>query len=228
MNLGYVLGVHAPGRTDAVDGPIAAHHLLVAHALAAEGVRAISDAEVSVTLNFAPTVQTTDRPETEAELRHAIQNQWYVEPLSGRGYPPELAEQMQWDQGEVLDGDLALVSEPVDVLGVSCDEGLPSSLGPTLQWLDEHYSFPSYLVVGSGLATTDEATNKGRIADFDRIEHVHTQLIGLHAAIKRGSTVEGYLVRSLLDGFEWNEGSTSSSRRLTHHRGARLPFPAGC
>ena len=55
--LGYHVGVHAPGRQDVREAVCAAHHLLVAHGLGTEAIRAARpDSRIGLVLNVAPVI----------------------------------------------------------------------------------------------------------------------------------------------------------------------------
>ncbi len=120
--LGYVLGLHAPGRAEPEVGPAVAHHLLVGHALATERIRGVaSDARVGIVLNMDPMQPASLHPAdvAEARLSDALMNRWYADPLAGKGYPDEGLRFLGWDQAEVADGDLELIAGSVDRLGIN-------------------------------------------------------------------------------------------------------------
>ncbi|MDY7102475.1 MAG: GH1 family beta-glucosidase [Actinomycetota bacterium] len=120
--LGHFHGMHAPGRHSLPEALAAGHHVLVAHALGVDAIRAArSDAEVGIVLNFTPQRPASDDPDdvAAAELSDAIENRWYLDPLAGRGYPQEAAGRLGWDMTEVLDGDLERIARPIDFLGVN-------------------------------------------------------------------------------------------------------------
>lgn len=123
--LSYSLGHHAPGHTDRVEGLVAAHHLMLAHGTAVPVIReSCPGAEVSITLN--PTqVYGPDNP-TEADLdavRRADNalNGIFFSPLFHGAYPESLLEDTAaiTDHGYIHDGDLEVMSAPLDNLGVN-------------------------------------------------------------------------------------------------------------
>jgi beta-glucosidase len=122
--LGYSAGVHAPGRREGGAGHVAAHHLLLAHGLAAARLHEAGVDDVGIVLNLAPfwpedpddaqLVAVTDQVD-------AVRNRVWLGPLVEGRYDdgllavaPELA-----DPGVVRDGDLALVRGSADWLGVN-------------------------------------------------------------------------------------------------------------
>ncbi len=120
--LGYVLGLHAPGRAEPAVGPAVAHHLLVAHGLALERIRAACPrARVGIVLNLDPMEPRSLHPAdvAEARLHDASMNRWYLDPISGRDYPREVTELLEWDRREVRPGDMEIIATPIDRLGVN-------------------------------------------------------------------------------------------------------------
>lgn len=232
-NLGYVTGEHAPGHTSMTEGFAASHHLLLAHGLAGQRIRAAAPhARLAIVLNFTPLYPATDLMTDMEHVRHAtaIENRWYADPLDGQGYPAPTADRYGWDQAEVHDGDLDLISAPIDLLGinyytrriVSADDSFeppegvprntmgweihPPSLGRLLRELRDRYSFPSYFITENGAPMPDTVRVDGRIEDDDRLAYIRDHLAQVHGAIADGCPVEGYLVWSLMDNFEWAWG----------------------
>ncbi len=123
--LGYSSGVHAPGRTEPAASLAAAHHLLLGHGLAAQSLRAElpATAQLSLTLN-----QTSVRPATgaTADLRavekvDGLMTRLFLDPLLRGRYPADVQAFTSHltDWAFVRDGDLELVSAPIDAIGVN-------------------------------------------------------------------------------------------------------------
>jgi beta-glucosidase len=123
--LGYASGVHAPGYTDNAAALAAAHHLNLAHGRAVSALRSVTPAgtDMSVTLNLAQVYAASDSPEDAIAARHvdAISNRIFLEPMLRGSYPSDLIEGTSHltDWSFVLDGDLAAINQPLDVLGVN-------------------------------------------------------------------------------------------------------------
>ncbi|HEU0040853.1 MAG TPA: GH1 family beta-glucosidase [Jiangellaceae bacterium] len=123
--LGYASGEHAPGRTDPVAAVAAAHHLMLAHGLGVEALRAaLPDATVGVTLNFAP-ISPAD-PGSAADVEAArridgLQNRLFLGAVAHGAYPVDVAADLDRYglADHVLDGDLAVIGTPIDLLGVN-------------------------------------------------------------------------------------------------------------
>lgn len=234
---GYVTGEHAPGRTSLSDGLAAAHHLMLGHGLAGEKIREHApDARLAIVLNFTPVEPASDDPKdmASAQMVDDYENRWYINPLAGRPYPERTVGALQWDQAEVLDGDIDIISAPIDLLGVNYytrqiinearDVELPDSapqntmgwevhppsLGRLLRWLRDDFDFPSLMITENGCPMPDQLRHddapNGQILDEDRLRFVRDHLTEVHKAIADGCPVEGYLVWSLFDNFEWAWG----------------------
>ena len=134
---GYRNGSHAPGRTEPDAALATAHHLLVAHALGVQAIRAgAPQAAAGIVLNFEPKHPATSHPlDLEAAaVAHDQFNRWYLDPIAGRGYPEAGARDWAWQRDEVLDGDMTMIATPLDFLGVNyyCREVVHSPLLPPL------------------------------------------------------------------------------------------------
>jgi beta-glucosidase len=122
--LGYGIGMHAPGRSDPQLSLRATHHLLLAHALGSQAVRAGSKAPVGITLNLAPQIPVSDHELDVAAAKRADGglNRMYLDPLFRGQYPEDIMEGLSslgLAMDAVHEGDMALISSPVDFLGVN-------------------------------------------------------------------------------------------------------------
>ncbi len=122
---GYVHGVMAPGRRDLAAGISAVHHLLLGHGLATQRMRAAAppDTEFGITLNMC-----TADPATDSELdREAARREdgtgvrIYLDPLVHGRYPADVVADLAERSIAlpVRDGDLEIISAPLDFLGVN-------------------------------------------------------------------------------------------------------------
>jgi beta-glucosidase len=121
-NLGYRLGVHAPGRTDSAAAAAATHHLLLGHGLAVSALRAElpGDSKVGITLNLTVVRPVSDKAKAVAEKIEAEQNRVYLDPVIAGAYPAEVVRPSLLPAPELVrDGDLATISAPIDFLGVN-------------------------------------------------------------------------------------------------------------
>ncbi len=121
--LGYGSGSHAPGLTDGAAALAAVHHLNLAHGLAVAALREVTSnhPQYSVTLNLhVPRGEEPTSPEAVRRVR-ALANEAFLGPMLQGAYPGDLLADTAsvTDWGFVRDGDLALVQQPIDVLGVN-------------------------------------------------------------------------------------------------------------
>ena len=122
--LGYSSGVHAPGRTEPASALAAVHHLNLAHGLAASAVRrAAPQATVALTLNLAWVRPASDSAPDAAAARRVdgLQNRVFLDPALRGTYPSDVLEDTAsvTDWSFVHDGDLTLIHQPLDALGLN-------------------------------------------------------------------------------------------------------------
>lgn len=133
--LSYTAGIHAPGRYSVTDGVLAAHHLMLGHGQAVRELRA-RDASLSlgITLNLtvAEPADPADAGDIDAARRIDGQfNRWFLDPIFRGSYPADIVEDIRAvDAGAVEaleaathDGDLAVIAQPLDALGVNYYHG---------------------------------------------------------------------------------------------------------
>jgi beta-glucosidase len=123
--LGYHEGRQAPGRQSLPDAMHAVHHLLLGHGLAARRMRAAArtPVELGITLNLATSTPATDSLADREATRRAdgLSARVYLDPLLRGRYPADVVDDLSARGIElpVADGDLAIIAEPIDVLGVN-------------------------------------------------------------------------------------------------------------
>jgi beta-glucosidase len=122
--LGYGAGLHAPGRTDHAAALTAAHHLLLAHGRAVEVLRATSPgSEIAIALN-AGAVRPYSGAQEDVDAARRIDgllNRLFFDPVLRGAYPADVQADTArvTDWSFVRDGDLEVISEPIDALGVN-------------------------------------------------------------------------------------------------------------
>ncbi|WP_404381098.1 beta-glucosidase [Knoellia locipacati] len=123
--LSYSLGHHAPGHTDPVEGLVSAHHLMLAHGTAVPVIREnCPGAEVSITLNPTQVYGPDDATEADLDAVRRADNALngvFFGPLFHAAYPETLLEDTAHltDHAHIHDGDLDVMSAPLDNLGVN-------------------------------------------------------------------------------------------------------------
>jgi beta-glucosidase len=122
--LGYGSGRHAPGIQDPASTFAAVHHLLLAHGLGAQALRAAGAQVVGITLNpssVLPLDPANAADVDAARIIDGLQNRIFLDPLLRGHYPADMLEHMSrfTDRAFIRDGDEAIINAPIDVLGVN-------------------------------------------------------------------------------------------------------------
>jgi beta-glucosidase len=186
--LGYGLGVHAPGLADMSLVPTVGHHVLLSHGLALPRLRAhtLPGTRLGITLNLTPAYAADDQPVTRAAVERAKrENRWFVDPLFRGTYPEGLFADLGAAPPPIQEGDMELISGPIDFLGVNnysrslyqaVEDGsrseqvdpvpgalytemhwevYPQGLKDILLWLHEEYAPQALIVAENGAAFAD-------------------------------------------------------------------------
>ena len=136
----------------------------------------------------------------------------------------------------VQDGDLELIAQPIDFLGINfyrpnvveaVDDGsvlefaevdqdaehtamgwpvVPSALTELLVRLDRDYGGVPFLITENGAAFHDRLDGGDVVEDEPRIAYLAGHIEAVQRAREQGVDVRGYYVWSLLDNFEWEHG----------------------
>lgn len=120
--LGYLMGVHAPGRKEAPAAYRAVHHLLLAHGLALQAYRERSlAAPIGITLNMVTPRPATTREHDRLAADRAMdrQTRMFLDPLLGKGYPERHLATLPEVSMPVENGDMELIAAPIDYLGAN-------------------------------------------------------------------------------------------------------------
>ena len=237
--LGYGLGEHAPGRQDAADALSAAHHVLLAHGLGMQAVRAAAPgARVGIANHVDQRVARSTHPaDTQAaELAHAVRNRWYFDPVFLGTYPENAVAHLGWDESAVLDGDLQLISSPMDHLGINYytrtiieDETIEDADRPeplvetelrrtTMGWEIYPQGLTDLLTrfnedydlpptyVTEGGVALSDQLVDGAVHDDERRDYLAQHFAAASDALAAGVPLSGYFIWSLMDNFEWAHG----------------------
>jgi len=123
--LGYANGHHAPGARDIGRAAAETHHLLLAHGEAVSVIRSAAPAaQVGISLNPAAIRPATDHEDDLAAARRVDgnHNRLFLDPLFRGSYPADMLEHYR-DRAPgftvVRDGDMEVISAPLDFLGVN-------------------------------------------------------------------------------------------------------------
>ena len=231
---GYLGGHHAPGLRDPAAAYLVAHHLQLAHGLAVRALRAQTDARIGPALNLHPCYPADDRPETAAatQLYDGYENRLYLDSILRGAYPQDVLDDLGPDSRMVRgirDGDLAIISSPVDLLAVQYytpyyvtgggdtelrwptseafwQQIFPDGMFDMLTRITRDYGPIPLTITENGLPCPDELGADGAVADPGRVEFLRDHFAAAHRAIEAGVPLESYHVWSLMDNFEWAEG----------------------
>jgi beta-glucosidase len=258
---GYANGVHAPGEALGFDALPAAHHQLLAHGLAVQGLRAADvRGRIGIQNAHTPVQPSTDRePDRDAaELFDLLHNRLFADPVLLGRYPDPAGvfETELRSLHEIEPEDLRTIHQPLDFYVLGYDQpsrvaaagiaqtggtngaavtrsrlpvqmqafrehpvtgfgrpNAPEHLPVALAELRDRYAEalpPVYLsLAGAGYPDTTDA--RGAVTDLARIDYLAEHLEAAVAAVAPGGAahgvaLEGVLIWSLLDSFEWEAG----------------------
>jgi beta-glucosidase len=123
MDGGYLFGKLAPGHRSLYEAPIVSHNVLRAHGAAVQAFRAsaASKNRIGIVVNIEPKYAASDSAEDLAATRRAdaYMNRQYLEPVMLGTYPEEMAEIWGDAWQEWPAGDMRLISEKVDFVGIN-------------------------------------------------------------------------------------------------------------
>jgi beta-glucosidase len=135
VDLGYLEGTHAPGRTSLLDFLRAAHVVNIAQA---EGFRALKaarpTARVGTVMNMSPCEPASESvaDKLAAERAHAITNTWFLEPVLLGRYPEALTFLPETAM-RIKAGDMEKIRVPLDFIGINLYYRTIASSPGTLQ-----------------------------------------------------------------------------------------------
>jgi len=231
--LGHKRGVFAPGLKDRAVAMQVSHHLLLSHGMALLALRSQGcSAKLGIVLNLSPMHPATNSPEdiAKAELEDGLLQRWYLDPLFKGHYPADVLDHLGADAPKVLAQDHRIIATPMDFLGVNyysrsvvsahgvwdvhasgrdvTDMGwevYPEGLTELLVRIHSEYCLPPIYVTENGGAFKDQIDG-GRVRDPLRRDYIARHIAAVAEAIAQGVRMEGYMVWSLMDNFEWASG----------------------
>jgi len=84
----------------------------------------------------------------------------------------------------------------------------PEGLHSQLIDLRDRYGNPPIYIAENGCAYDDRVGVDGVVHDMDRIDYFRVHLLAALRALRDGVSLRGYFLWTLLDDFEWTEGTT--------------------
>ncbi|WP_020375925.1 GH1 family beta-glucosidase [Sulfobacillus thermosulfidooxidans] len=234
---GHIQGHHAPGLKQPKVGRKVAHHLLLSHGLAVEAYRDMDKGRIGITLNLHPVYPASSREEdlTAQRLHDAFHNTWFLDPVFKGTYPDDLNEILPLHDEFIAEGDLNLIQQPLDFLGVNYYAPhrvrwnpddishaslviLPEEPITSMGWpvdakgltdllirIHQDYG-PIPIVITENGAAYEDVVEDGKIHDALRQHYLEMHWNALANSIEQGVPVQGYYVWSFLDNFEWALG----------------------
>ncbi|MEJ2029971.1 MAG: GH1 family beta-glucosidase [Maritimibacter sp.] len=119
--LSHFLGAHAPGLRDIRAAARAMHNVLLAHGSAMQVMRAKGMKNLGIAPNFEAIQPADDSAEAKAAAarEEALFNRWFIEAIFKGQYPEEALEGLAPHLPKGWQDDMALISQPIDWLGVN-------------------------------------------------------------------------------------------------------------
>lgn len=233
--IGFLAGEHAPGFKDQRMAYQVAHHLLVAHGLGVQAIRAAKpDVNAGIVLNLWMAEPASDTAEDVAAANRYWDEQetLFLDPLFKGHYPPAVYGMVGGNMPKIQDGDMALIAQKLDYVGINYYsrnvlaakgkvEKIEGSEYTEMGWeicapalrrmlvkINNEYNLPPIIITENGAAFKDEISADGKVHDPRRIEYLKNHFIQTRLAMLDGVDVRGYMVWSLMDNFEWGHGFT--------------------
>jgi len=236
--LSYFLGHHAPGLTDISATAKSVHNVLKAHGEAMMRMRAQSQQNRGIVLNFE-SLNPASQSEADLKATHrydAIMNRMFVQPVFSGSYPEPVLKTFEPHLPPNWQDDMAMISAPVDWLGVnyytcktviaepdtpwphlgfvSSDQPktqmgwdiYPQGLFETLFWLQQEFTGALPVFITENGMALDDSISGKAVEDTARVSFIDAHLAQLKKAIGLGVNIKGYFYWSLLDNFEWAFG----------------------
>lgn len=232
--LGHIGGQHAPGIHDLEAGAKAMHHVMLAHGLGIEALRAGGARNLGIVLNLEKAEPATSSNEDAqaARLWDGLFNRWYLAGVCLGEYPSDIATKLGSRLPDNWVPDLLSIGRRIDWLGINYytralmrhapgAEPIPVAKveGP-LEKTDLGWEFYPEGLTELLIRVSEEYTRRpiyitengmaetAGLDDERRIRFHAEHLKAVLAAKEAGVDVRGYFAWSLLDNFEWAEGYT--------------------
>ena len=231
--LGHESGIFAPGLKSQATAVQVSHHLLLSHGLTLRALREQGcTVPLGIVLNLSPTVPATAKVAdlAKARLEDGRLLRWYMDALFKKSYPQDVIDFLGVDAPHIQADDMEIIATPIDFLGVNYytrsvvsadgnwkpqDSGLPlndmdweiipEGLTQLLVRMHQDYPLPPIYITENGGAFPDPLQD-GKVNDEDRIAYIDQHIAAIGHARDYGVPVQGYMVWSLMDNFEWSSG----------------------
>ncbi len=121
VDLGYLIGTHAPGRKSLLDFLAATHVVNLAQGAAFRAVKSVrpnSRVGSALNMSWCEPASDSDDDKLAAERAHAMSNIWFLDPALRGRYPEALTFLPETAMG-VQSGDMEKVRAPLDFIGIN-------------------------------------------------------------------------------------------------------------
>lgn len=243
VGCGYFEGVHAPGYKLAKAELLrVGHNVLKAHGMAVKALRNGNGEKcrIGITGASCPAIPVSDSEEDIKAAENcyyasdydafAFSDAYWFDPVFKGKYPDWVYAFREINKPVITDGDLELICQPLDFLGLNIYNGkyvsqkdsilgnpqgfartlmgwpvTPEALywGPRLMF--ERYGKP-IMITENGMSCHDAVSLDGKVHDPDWVDYLHRYLREYRRAAEDGIQLDGYYVWSLTDNFEWGHG----------------------
>ncbi|MCP4603533.1 MAG: beta-glucosidase [Proteobacteria bacterium] len=140
--LGYMLGMHAPGKMNPWKYFKAVHHSMLGHGMAVRAIKAqSSNSKVGITLSLVP-VYPKNKSRLNmlaAEYADQAMNRLYLDPIFFGKYPKAFMRRSMFLTPKIKQGDMDIISTPIDFLGINNYSKVTVKFVP---WLLGFYFYP--------------------------------------------------------------------------------------
>ncbi len=236
--VGYSMGAFAPGRSDEKTARQALHNALLAHGRGLEAFRASGKpGEIGVVFDIWKRHPATTKPEDQAIADRDEDDgfRFFLDPVLTGDYSPRIRERLtaRGTMPHIDDGDLGLISAPIDYLGLNvysrvvvsaehynpkwwiADDKHPGGnfLDNGMEYYPKSVYDAAFMVKGDygyegPIFITENGAADGPhvsnpLDDQERIRYVEGFLEWIARAIEDGADIRGYYLWSLLDNYEW-------------------------
>lgn len=231
--LSHYEGHHAPGLRDIRAAARSMHHIQLAHGLAVARLRDGGHGDLGIVLNFTDVLPHGPDQDRAVARADAITNAWFIDSITNGTYPKAALEGLEPHLPDGWHGDMAVISAPIDWLGVNYYTRTNVSDDQTAAW-------PAYRTHDGDLPKTQMGweiypdglrrllvrmardyvgdlpiyvTENGMAwpehpahEDQTRIAYIASHIDAARQAIEAGVNLQGFFYWSLLDNFEWAFG----------------------
>lgn len=244
--LGYLIGMHAPGKKSVNKFLHAAHHTALSQAEGGRIVRKnVPNANVGTTFSCSDIDPLKEKPahQKAAARVDAMLNRFFIEPSLGMGYPVDTLHGFKGIKRAMLPGDEEKLKFDFDFIGIQnyTRELVKYSWFPPIMWawqipankrkvpgieitdmnwevypegiynvLKKFAAYPGVkkiYVTENGAAFQDNMVEGNFVHDDKRVKYYQDYLGQVLRAKKEGVNVQGYFCWTLMDNFEWAEGT---------------------